>query len=128
MGNQANQKILQMIADFSNAKGPSGFEDETVLAARKHIGSGFDVEEDCLRNFYMYRKNNTGNKPVFMLDAHSDEVGFMVHSIRPNGTLRFVALGGWNVGSLASSKVLVRNAEGNWLPSFANVSFSSLFS
>ena len=45
MGNQANQKILQMIADFSNAKGPSGFEDETVLAARKHIGSGFDVEE-----------------------------------------------------------------------------------
>ena len=60
MGNQANQKILQMIADFSNAKGPSGFEDETVLAARKHIGSGFDVEEDCLRNFYMYRKNNTG--------------------------------------------------------------------
>ncbi len=116
MGNQANQKTLQMIADFSNAKGPSGFEDETVLAARKHIGSGFDVEEDCLRNFYMYRKSNTGNKPVFMLDAHSDEVGFMVHSIRPNGTLRFVALGGWNVGSLASSKVLVRNAEGSWIP------------
>ncbi len=51
-----------------------------------------------------------------MLDAHSDEVGFMVHSIRPSGILRFVALGGWNVGALPSSKVLVRNAEGKWLP------------
>lgn len=111
-----NEKTFEMIKDFSDAKGPSGFEDETVLAARKHIGDSFETEEDCLRNFYMFRKQNTGNKPVFMLDAHSDEVGFMVHSIRPNGMLRFVALGGWNVGALPSSKVLVRNSEGKWLP------------
>lgn len=116
MGIRVNQETLQMIADFSNAKGPSGFEDEVVRAAEKHIGCGYRTEEDCLRNFYMYREGNTGNKPVFMLDAHSDEVGFMVHSIRPNGTLRFVALGGWNVGALPSTKVLVRNAEGRYLP------------
>ena len=102
MGIKVNQETLQMIADLSNARGASGFEDETVQAAAKHIGEGYTTEEDCLRNFYMYRTANSGNKPVFMLDAHSDEVGFMVHSIRPNGTLRFVALGGWNVGSLAS--------------------------
>lgn len=111
-----NQNALQMIKDFSDAKGPSGFEDETILAARKHIGDNFETVEDCLRNFYMFPKNNTGNKPVFMLDAHSDEVGFMVHSIRPNGMLRFVALGGWNVSALPSSKVLVRNSDGEWLP------------
>lgn len=111
-----NRETLQMIEDFSNANAPSGFEDETVKAAAKHIGGGYETEEDCLRNFYMYRKTNTGNKPVFMLDAHGDEVGFMVHSIRPNGTLRFVALGGWNVGSLPSSRVLVRNSEGTFIP------------
>lgn len=116
MGINYNPETLQMIADLSNAKAPSGFEDETILAARKHIGEGYSTEEDCMRNFYMYRNKNTGNKPVFMLDAHGDEVGFMVHSIRPNGTLRFVSLGGWNVGSLASSKVLVRNSEGRYLP------------
>lgn len=116
MGIRVNQETLQMIADFSNAKGPSGFEDEVVRAAEKHIGCGYQTEEDCLRNLYMYRKTNTGDRPVFMLDAHSDEVGFMVHSIRPNGTLRFVALGGWNVGALPSTKVLVRNAEGRYLP------------
>lgn len=116
MGIKVNPETLQMIADLSNAKAPSGFEDETVMAAAKHIGCGYKTEEDCLRNFYMYRKNNTGSKPVFMLDAHGDEVGFMVHSIRPNGTLRFVALGGWNVGALPSTKVLVRNADGRFIP------------
>ena len=53
---------------------------------------------------------------MFMLDAHSDEVGFMVHSIKPNGTLRFVELGGWNTNSLPSSKVLVRNRDGAYIP------------
>ena len=116
MDTAAKPGTLQMIADFSNAKAPSGFEEETIAAARKHIGYGYETEEDCLRNFYMYRKANTGKKPVFMLDAHSDEVGFMVHSIRPNGTLRFVALGGWNVSALPSTKVLVRNKHGQYIP------------
>lgn len=83
MGIKVNQETLQMIADLSNARGASGFEDETVQAAAKHIGEGYTTEEDCLRNFYMYRTANSGNKPVFMLDAHSDEVGFMVHSHPP---------------------------------------------
>ena len=63
MDTAAKPGTLQMIADFSNAKAPSGFEEETIAAARKHIGCGYETEEDCLRNFYMYRKANTGKKP-----------------------------------------------------------------
>ncbi len=107
---------LKMIREMSDAIGPSGFEDEAVNTARKYMEDVADMEEDCLRNLYMYRKSNTGNKPVFMLDAHSDEVGFMVHSIRPNGLLRFVGLGNWNVSALPSSKVLVRNRYGEYIP------------
>lgn len=51
-----------------------------------------------------------------MLDAHSDEVGFMIHSIHPNGTLRFVLLGGIALNTLASSKVRVRTALGTYIP------------
>ena len=116
MSIQVNPTSLKMIQDLSNAKGPSGFEDETIAVARKYMKDIADIREDCLRNLYMYRKTNTGNKPVFMLDAHSDEVGFMVHSIKDNGLLRFVALGGWNTGTLPSSKVLVRNSEGDYIP------------
>ena len=88
-----NPETLKMMQELSDAIGPSGFEDEAVNTARKYVEDIARVEEDCLRNLYMYRNTNTGGKPVFMLDAHSDEVGFMVHSIKPNGTLRFVELG-----------------------------------
>ena len=111
-----NETTLQMILDLGDAPGPSGFEDEAVAAARKYADGLGDIQEDFLRNLYIYRKENTGSKPVLMLDAHSDEVGFMVHSIKPNGTLRFVTLGGWNKNALISAKVLVRNALGEFIP------------
>ena len=113
---QINEKTLQMILDLSDAPGPSGFEDEAVAVARRYAAGIGEIREDFLRNLYIYRKENTGTKPVLMLDAHSDEVGFMVHSIKPNGTLRFVTLGGWNKNALVSSKVLVRNALGEYIP------------
>jgi putative aminopeptidase FrvX len=69
-----------------------------VLAVLRRYGSHLgSFSEDHLRNLSLYRKENTGNKPLLMLDAHSDEVGFMVHSISPDGTLRLAALGGWDV-------------------------------
>ena len=40
-----------------------------------------------------------------MLDAHSDEVGFMVQAIKPDGTLRFIPVGSWSEMSLPSAKV-----------------------
>lgn len=116
MNTSINPKSMELIADLSNAFGPSGFEDEVFDVAKKHCGDIAQVTDDCLRNIYIRPNGFMGNRPVFMLDAHCDEVGFMVHSIRPCGTLRFVSLGGWNMDSLPSSKVLVRNAEGRYLP------------
>ena len=108
--------MITMIQKLSDAFGPSGFEDDVLEVARTYAADLGSIEEDCMRNLYIYRKENTGSKPVLMLDAHSDEVGFMVHSIKPNGTLRFVTIGGWNKNALPSSKVLVRNADGDYIP------------
>ena len=107
---------LEMIRKLSDAPGPSGFEDAVVDIAKEYAADLGVLEEDCLRNLYIYRKENTGTKPVIMLDAHSDEVGFMVHSIKPNGTLRFVQLGRWSKNALVSAKVLVRNSLGEYIP------------
>ena len=112
----ADPNCLKIIEALSNAKSPSGFEDETIAAARPYAEKLGDIKEDHLRNFYIRRAANTGGKPVMMLDAHSDEVGFMVHSIHENGTIRFVTIGGWNLNTLPSSKVLVRNALGEYIP------------
>lgn len=108
--------MIRLLQDLSDAPGASGFEDEVVAVARQYAASIGEIKEDFLRNLYIYRKENTGNKPVLMIDAHSDEVGLIVHSIKPNGCLRFLQLGSWNKNALISSKVMVRTADGDYIP------------
>ena len=108
--------VLQMIRLLTDAPGASGFEDAVVEVARGYAQNLGTVKEDFLRNLYICRKENTGDKPVIMLDAHTDEVGLIVHAIKPNGCIRFLPLGSWNKGSLLGAKVLVRNALGEYIP------------
>ena len=104
---------LKMISALSNAFGPSGFEDDVVALARSFVPQSARIEEDCLCNLYIYRPENTGGRPVLQLDAHSDEVGFMVQAIRPNGTLKFIPLGGWVNSNIPAHKVKVRARDGS---------------
>ena len=104
---------LKMISALSNAFGPSGFEDDVVALARSFVPQSARIEEDCLCNLYIYRPENTGRRPVLQLDAHSDEVGFMVQAIRPNGTLKFIPLGGWVNSNIPAHKVKVRARDGS---------------
>lgn len=110
------ERELNLIRNLSNAKAPSGFEEEAIALVREALADICEVQEDSLRNLYLIRRANTGDKPLLMLDAHGDEVGFMIHSIRPEGTLRFVSLGGWNKGTLPGTAVKIRNRLGEWIP------------
>ena len=113
---EAYSDALKMLQELTDAPGASGFEEEVVAVARRWAEPIGRIEEDFLRNLYIHRKENTGSKPVLMIDAHSDEVGLIVQAIKPNGTLRFLELGSWNKNALPSSKVLVRNALGEYIP------------
>lgn len=108
---------LQLIEALSNAYGASGFEDQVVeiseqYARAEELGS---VRHDCNLNVYINAEANTGDKPVVMLDAHSDEVSFLVQAIKPNGTLEFLALGGWAPSSVSAHKVKVQTYDGRWV-------------
>ena len=110
------EHALHLLRDLSDAPGASGFEDEVVAVARRWCAPIGPMKEDFLRNLYIHRKENHGGRPVVMLDAHSDEVGLVVHSIKPNGTLRFLMLGSWNKNALIGTRVRVRNADGDYIP------------
>jgi len=112
----SKEENLKMISDLSNAMGVSGFEDQVVNIARNYSEGLGLIKEDTLRNLFIYRKENTGNKPVVQLDAHSDEVGFMVQAIRPNGCLQIVPIGSWVTTNIPATKVWVRNGEGKYIP------------
>ena len=110
------KKHIEMIEAFSNANGASGFEDEVVSVARRFASEELRLEEDKLRNLYLHRPNESGKKPVVMLDAHSDEVSLMVQCIKPDGTLHFITLGNINAVNLPAQRVRVRSRDGSYVP------------
>ncbi|MDP4088497.1 MAG: M20/M25/M40 family metallo-hydrolase [Bacillota bacterium] len=108
-------RTLMMISDISNAKGISGFEDEAVQIICTYSQNYGSQKGDSLRNLYIYRRENSGDRPVVLLDAHSDELGFMVQAIRPNGTLQIIPIGGWVASNIPAHMVWVRNADGKYI-------------
>ena len=110
------QTALKMIAQISNANGVSGVEDDVVAAVVPYAETVGDTKVDRMRNVFIRRKENTGGRPVVQLDAHSDEVGFMVQAICPNGTLRIIPIGGWVSHNIPAHKVWVRNRYGKYIP------------
>lgn len=115
MTKYTKEESVNLIEALSNAKGAPGFEDEVVNLIKEKYSEIFNIQEDSMRNLVIYRKNHAGNKPVIMLDGHSDEVAFIVQSIRSNGTLKFLPLGGWVAQTVPAHKVRIKNREGNYI-------------
>ena len=107
---------IELIDRLASAPGASGFEDAVVEQARQYCAGFADTRENSIRNLYIHRRRNTGTRPVVMLDAHSDEVGFMVKAINPNGTLSFITLGGIHAERHEGQRVKVRTADGTYVP------------
>ena len=114
---------VELIGQLSCACSPSGFEDETCYLVHvfvEHELDGAVSRETNLRNVLITPAgvSDPADAPErcrVMLDAHGDEVGLMVKSIRPNGTMTFVQLGHYTENALPGEHFWVRNTEGDWL-------------
>ena len=102
---------INLIKDLTTAFGPSGFEDDVLTVIKKYL-NGFDIETDSMNNLFARSKKNSNKPFTVMLDAHTDEVGFMVQSIMDNGTLAFVPLGGWVPTNIPAHLVGIKNNRG----------------
>lgn len=106
---------LEMIKRISDAPGVSGFEDLVLDEVRTYVDGMGTVSRDHLNNLYLERNGNQGGRLKIMLDAHTDEVGFMIKAVRPDGMLEFINLGGWITSNIPAHLVLVRNTEGEYV-------------
>ncbi|MCL2170206.1 MAG: M20/M25/M40 family metallo-hydrolase [Defluviitaleaceae bacterium] len=106
---------VDMIKALSSAFGAPGFEDDVVKLA-KDLVPGTETFEDSTRNLYIYSRQLNPDLPTVMVDAHSDEVGFMVQAIKKNGTIAFITLGTWLSQVVMAQKVLIRNIHGKLIP------------
>lgn len=106
---------IELIKKLSDANGISGFEDEVAEICKAEISDYCEFEEDSLRNIYFSSKKNKGNQPKVWLDAHIDEVGFIIQYFKNNGTIGFLPVGGWAPSTIGSSKVRIRNNNGDYI-------------
>lgn len=110
------QSALNLIEHLSNANGPSGFEDEVKDYVVKTASTFSSVHADHMNNVYLSNKQNSPAKgKTLMLDSHLDAVGLIVQAVKPNGTIKFVPLGGWVPANLTAEKMRIRNQDGQWI-------------
>jgi tetrahedral aminopeptidase len=98
-----------LLEKLSNAFGPSGCEDNVRrILARALRDKVDDLQVDAIGNLIAF-KRGTGPEPRLkvMLDAHTDEVGFMVTRIEKSGMLGFRVVGGIDPRLLLAKRVLV---------------------
>jgi len=102
-------ELQERLRVLSDAFGVAGFEDEVRGELRRMVEPLVDsVEVDPLGNLICTR----GEGPIVMLDAHMDEVGFMVRWIEKEGFLRLSALGGWDERLLMGQRLTLRTRQG----------------
>ena len=104
----------ERIIALSDAFGPSGFEDEVAEIVKEELKNIGTLERDSLMNHRMIL-NPESTGPKVMLDAHMDEVGVIVQAVKPNGTMKFLTLGGWSAPNLPSSAFRLRNGKGEYV-------------
>src|SRR5579864_1503354 len=101
-----------LIGSLSNAFGVSGFEDDVRRTIEALVAPwADDVRTDVLGNLLVTRRGRGPGRTV-MLDAHMDEIGFLITHIESDGFLRFTTLGGWDARVLLAHAVTIRTRGG----------------
>jgi tetrahedral aminopeptidase len=99
---------LKLLEKLCNVIAVSGDEGEVRKIVLEEIRSYADeVRVDALGNVLATRCGHGGNRLRVMLDAHMDEVGFMIVADDGEGIYRFVTVGGIDARHLLGKQVLV---------------------
>lgn len=108
-----NEQTLHLFQTLTELPAPSGFERPVRQFMEQQMRAYTDVfVKDRLGSLFGVMEGQAVG-PKVMVAGHMDEVGFMITQIRPNGTLKFQALGGWHTSVLQSQsvRVITKNGE-----------------
>lgn len=100
-----------LLEKLSNTPGVAGFE-APVREAIAGLVTPFvdEMRVDTLGNLIATRRGKTGF--TLMLDAHMDEIGFMVQRIDEQGFISIAPLGGWDERLLPSHLLTIITRDG----------------
>ncbi len=94
-----------LLERLCNATGPSGYEGDVRNLIKEEIVKYVDeMKVDKMGNIIAHKKGK-GKKVI--VDAHMDEVGFIITGYNEDGTLKFYSLGGIAANLLPAKVVLI---------------------
>lgn len=108
------QAIKELQKDLSTLLGVSGYEDDVsdfILNKIESENLADKAWKDKLGNILAIKEGDNDNERI-LLDAHTDEIGFMISHIERDGFLRFVPVGGWDMRILLGQMIVLRNNSG----------------
>ncbi|MBI4585804.1 MAG: M42 family metallopeptidase [Planctomycetes bacterium] len=110
---RSESETIQLLRKLTLAPGAPGAEEgvrEIVHGHLKELASAA-ISFDRLGSIVV-EKRGLADQPRVLLDAHLDEVAFMVQSVADDGTLSFVPLGGWWEHVLLAQRVDIITERG----------------
>jgi len=106
-------QTVDLLRTLSNAFGVSGFEDDVRDLIVELVSPFVDqVETDTLGNVFAIRRSSDPDAKTLLLDAHTDEIGFLIKWIEADGFLRFAPLGGWDPRIIPGHRVAIQTRSG----------------
>lgn len=109
------KSIRYLQEELSTLIGVSGHEEDVSSYILKLIENENLADKawiDPLGNVLAIKKGSNGKEKI-LLDAHIDEIGFMISYVEKNGFLRFVPVGGWDQRILLGQSVVIRSKGGD---------------
>ena len=109
--------LFSKIKEVTELPAISGHEAPVRDYLRKQITPHVDeVVTDGLGSIFGVRHSEAADAPRIMVAGHMDEVGFMVSSIKADGTFRVVPLGGWNPLVVSGQRFTLFTRTGKKIP------------
>ncbi len=99
--------IKELIIELCSMAGPSGYEDKVGVRVKEILSGLTDtVHTDVMGNVLAVKKCGREGVPKLMLDAHMDEIGFVITGME-EGYLKFDKVGGVDARMLPACEIEV---------------------
>jgi tetrahedral aminopeptidase len=110
-------ETVELLKTLTDVFGPSGFEEEVAETIKGLIEPFVDeMRVDTLGNLIATRRGSSD--VTLMLDAHTDEIGFIVSYIEEGGFLRFTQTSGWDARIVPSHAVTIQTDLGTYVKGY----------
>ena len=96
-----------MLEKLCNAAGAGGMEEAARAAASLLAEYTQDISMDAMGNVVGIRRCGKVGAPLLLLEAHQDEIGFLVTRVDEDGFVHVSACGGVDARALAAAEVII---------------------